>query len=328
MSVQTARTAAGASPAGYAKGKLILLGEHAVVWGAPALAVAIKREVRASAQRGTEGGQWLDMLGSRHRADHRGADGIARAFAALLAAAATGGDLSIELTGELPAGVGLGFSAAAGVAIARSLGGLGPALAAEQVQACAMAWERVFHGNPSGVDVAAAMGAGVIRFTRADGPAALATEAPLVLCVGLTGVRSATKDMVARVAALRDREPELVGRTVEQIGELVDRAVDALNRADWVTLGSLMDQNQAQLERLEVSNGTLAGLCACAREAGALGAKLTGAGGGGAVVALSGTGFTGRQVGDQVVAAWREQGWDGFVTGVARPGGPDHEDRP
>ncbi|MBW2455282.1 MAG: mevalonate kinase [Deltaproteobacteria bacterium] len=314
-------TAAGASPTGHANGKLILLGEHAVVWGAPALAVAIEREVRAVGRRGTEGGPWLEMLGSRHRADGRSADGIARAFAALLEAAGAGGDLSIQVAGELPAGVGLGFSAAAGVAIARALEGVGPALAAEQVRTSAMAWERVFHGNPSGVDVAAAMGSGLIRFTRADGPAALATEAPLALCVGLTGVRSATKDMVGRVASLRDREPERVGRCVEQIGRLVEQAVDALSGADWPTLGSLMDQNQALLERLDVSTSTLATLCTCARDAGALGAKLTGAGGGGAVVALGGTGRSGRQVGAQVIAAWRKRGWDGFVTEVARPGG-------
>jgi len=305
---------------GHAHGKLILLGEHAVVWGAPALVVTIALELRATGRSGSGGGSWLEMLGGRHRAGKRGAEGIPGAYGALLASAGMSGDRTIVVTGELPAGVGLGFSAAAGVAVARALRRNGDPLSPAEVEQSAMAWERVFHGNPSGVDVAAAMGGGVIRFTRAAGPEALSGEAPLVLAVGLSGVASATKDMVARVARLREKDPDGVTATVEQIGELVERAVVALRQADWLGLGRLMDQNQEALARLDLSTPTLAGLCAGARQAGALGAKLTGAGGGGAVVALAGVGAEGQQVGEQVVAAWRQQGRDGFVTEVAPPG--------
>ena len=191
-----------------------------------------------------------------------------------------------------------------------------------------MAWERVFHGNPSGVDVAAAMSGGCSRFTRAQGAESVAVGEALSLCVGLSGLRSATSDMVARVAQLRDREPDRVARSVEQIGSLVDRGVTAVEQGDGRALGKLMDLNQRLLAQLDVSSPTLEQLCLCARGAGALGAKLTGAGGGGAVVALGGSGTEGRRVGEQVVAAWAERGWDGFVTEMAPADGPGGEARP
>jgi len=258
------------------------------------------------------------MLGARHRAAEGGKDGIEKAFAALLGTSEAFSDLSVEVTGELPPGVGLGFSAAAGVAIARAVGALGDDVLQQRVRSRAMAWEQVFHGNPSGVDVAAAMSGGCSRFTRAEGAQPVALGDPLSLCVGLSGTRSATSAMVAQVAGLADREPEVVARSVSRVASIVDQGVMAVEQGDMTALGALMDQNQAVLSKLDVSTATLVDLCRCARGSGALGAKLTGAGGGGAVVALAGTGTEGRQVGEQVVAAWSEQGWEGFVTEIVQ----------
>jgi len=308
---------------GAACGKLILLGEHAVVYGAPALVLGIGQQCRATATLSCDRRR-LQMLGRVCDADANG-DEIARAFDALLVACDAPERLLVEVDGELPAGVGLGYSAASAVAIARAI----EALAAGHVDqarvlACAMAWERVFHGNPSGVDVAAAMNGGCTRFIRAAADAPPQTrrvavpETPL-LCVGLTGTRSSTRAMVESVAELRRREPQLVKRSVDSIGVLVDNAAIALEAGDMRALGELMDLNHMLLTGLLLSNDSIEQLCAAARDAGALGAKLTGAGGGGAVVALAGSGKQAENVGGKVVDAWRQLGFEGFRTELGEP---------
>ncbi len=236
---------------------------------------------------------------------------------------------------ELPPGAGLGASAALGVAIARAaLAAAGrPASDADAI-ARATAWERVFHGNPSGVDVTAAAIGGCFRFTRgraalaeAAAPAApaagtglyplgaqpVAPARDLVLCVGLTGVSTSTREMVEGLARRRERDPERVDRSIAAIGALVDEAARAVEAGDLPALGQLMDRNQTLLEELLLSTEMLEDLCARARRAGALGAKLTGKGGGGSVLALAADAARA----DEVLAAWRAAGYQGFVTRVS-----------
>jgi mevalonate kinase len=301
------------SARGRAFGKLILLGEHAVVYGVPALvggvALQLTAEARLAAGRST-----LTLLSHRCEADPASDDELSRAFAALLAHGAATPPVAVEVSGELPPGVGLGFSAAAAVAIARAV----EALAAERVElesvrARAMAWEGVYHGNPSGVDVAAAMHGGCLRFVRGEGIRSIRVGAPLTLAVGLTGTRSSTKEMVEGVARLRVAQPEVFERSLAGIRSLVERAVGAVEDGDVKALGELMDMNQMILAGMLLSTSTLEELCAAAREAGALGAKLTGAGGGGAMVALAGTGPDAKPVADAIVRAYAALGHQGFA---------------
>jgi mevalonate kinase len=294
---------------GAARGKLILLGEHVVVHGAPALVAGIALEVRAHA-RTAGAGRSLQLYDVRTRAGDD--DELARAFAALLEEGGAPSDLEVRLEGELLPGVGLGFSAAAAVAIARAVEDLAGRRDGERVRARAMAWERVFHGNPSGVDVAAAMRGGATRFTRAEGARSVRVAAPLWLAVGLTGTRSSTREMVEGVAEIGRQKPELLERSVEGVAALVENAVGAVEAGDVRALGDLMNLNQMILAGLMLSTAALEELCATAREAGALGAKLTGAGGGGAMVALG----PDRATLDRIVFAWGERGYQGFATGV------------
>ena len=303
---------------GVAFGKLILLGEHAVVYDAPALVAGIALGVEAEAALGG-GGRRLSMLGGP-AVEVGQSDPLSRAFAALLEQGGSPDRVSLRLEGELPAGVGLGFSAAAAVAIARAVEALvgsgdEPALAREgRVRERAMAWERVFHGNPSGVDVAAAMNGGCLRFSKADGARRLTVGAPLRFCVGLSGSTGSTHAMVSGVARLRDKHPEVVDGSVQALATCVENAVSAVEAGDVHALGELMNLGQMLLAGLMVSTEQLEELCAAARSAGALGAKLTGAGGGGAVVALAGSGPDSALVANRIVAAWREQGYQGFQT--------------
>ncbi|WP_437948808.1 mevalonate kinase [Sorangium sp. So ce296] len=321
---------------GQASGKVILLGEHAVVYGAPALAAGIERGARARATRAPEGARTSALLlgGREHGAAPAEGD-VAQAFAALLEALPGAGPVRVEAESDLPPGGGLGSSAALGVAIARAVAALARAsteagapaaapgaLTAAAEVAAAAAWERVFHGNPSGIDTAAAARGGCFRFTRAHGATPLAPRDDLWLCVGSTGVPSSTRSMVELVAKLFERKPTVAETSIAGIAALVENAALAIEAGDAIALGRLMDLNQMLLAGMFVSTEAIEALCKLAREAGALGAKLTGAGGGGSVIALlpppppGGAAATSNDAAGRVLAAWRDAGYSGFVTRV------------
>ncbi|HEY8040737.1 MAG TPA: mevalonate kinase [Polyangiaceae bacterium] len=299
----------------HACGKVILLGEHAVVYGVPAIAVGIDRGARARATPLERGPSRLRVTGWNIavRENEEGHD-LARAFRALLDAARDDDPSlpprSVEVEADLPPGGGLGCSAAMGVAIARALE---PALSEDALQERAMAWERVFHGNPSGVDAAVAARGGCIFFRKGEPLERVRVRGTLHLCVGDSGLASSTKSMVDAVARLRARRPEIVAKSFDAVRTLVQNARLAIEAGDRFALGRLMDLNQMLLGGLFVSSPEIERLCGLARDAGALGAKLTGAGGGGSVVAL----VPSSSVGDAVLASWKAEGFHGFATCVA-----------
>jgi mevalonate kinase len=297
---------------GQACGKVILLGEHAVVHGIPALAVGIDKGARATSTAMGEGPSRLFVRGWEIvvRETDEGHD-LARAFRALLDAATPPvGPRWIEVETDLPPGGGLGCSAAIGVAVARALE---PNLGDDALQDRAMAWECVFHGNPSGVDSAVAARGGCVLFRRGQPLEPVRVRGAMHLCIGNTGVASSTKAMVEAVARLRARRPEIVDKSFEAIRTLVSNARLAIEAGDWSALGKLLDLNQMLLGGLFVSTPEIERMCAVARGAGALGAKLTGAGGGGSVVAL----VESRAAADGVIDAWKADGFSGFATSVA-----------
>ena len=280
---------------GHAFGKVILLGDHAVAQGRSALVAALGRGVRAEARPGEpelwSGGALVARPGD-------GSD-LGTAFGALLAAA--GRSARVEVSFDLPVRAGLGSSAAFAVALARAL-----EVPEDRVFEVAQVSERVFHGAPSGVDVEAARRGGIGRFSRARGFCEVLAQ-PLTLCVGLDGRPRETRRMVARVARLAEEDPALGAQLLDGIAALVDRGEAALAKGDGAALGRLFDAHHGYLGALGVSTPELDLLCHLARREGALGAKLTGAGGGGAVIALA----PGREA--EVVGAWQAAGFEGFV---------------
>ena len=130
------------------------------------------------------------------------------------------------------------------------------------------------------------------------------------LCIGNTGQPSSTKTMVEAVGRQLERRPDTTKRTFEAIRTLVSNARLAIEAGDRRAVGQLLDLNQMLLSGLFVSTPEIEQMCATARVAGASGAKLTGAGGGGSVVAL----VDSPEIGGAVLTAWKADGYDGFLT--------------
>ncbi len=315
---------------GTAHGKVILFGEHAVVYGVPALAAGIDRGAWADATPVPGNVSTLHVRGwnvTFTNVVDADSPPLARAFCDVLVATREGQrsareapveSVRVEAESDLPPGGGLGCSAALGVAVARALD---PAVTGAALAVRVDAWERVFHGNPSGIDATVAAQGGCLVFQRPfpvppDGcpPTVerVRVNQAIHLCVGHSGQASSTKSMVEAVARIRERRPEVTQRTFDAIHTLVKNARLAIEDYDLRAVGQLLDLNQMLLAGLFLSTPEIEQMCASARTGGALGAKLTGAGGGGCVVAL----VENVERGASVLAAWKRDGFDGFAATV------------
>ncbi len=257
---------------GRASGKVIVAGEHFVVHGAPALAVPLRsRQVEVRAARSP--GPW-DVPAAV--APH-----LRRMLAELGEDPAA---LSLSVRSDLPVGAGLGGSAAVAVALVRALD---PALNDESVRARAHGLETLAHGSPSGIDGAVATYGAPVWLIGGHQPEIL-RGAPLpCLWVALSPERTATSVAIAKVTAFSRANTSRFSVMLDRAAALARASRDALVAAHWPALGRAMDANHALLAEAGVSTAGLEALVSAARRAGALGAKLTGGGLGGAVIALA-----------------------------------------
>jgi mevalonate kinase len=176
-----------------------------------------------------------------------------------------------------------------------------------EVLAAADAWERIFHGNPSGVDAAAAYFGGCLRYERTSGASPLPLASSLTLLVAVAGPPSATKLMVERVAGFRERDLPAFTSHLAAIAKLTELMQRCVLTADVHALGSALSQNHELLAGWGLSTPELERCREVARRAGALGSKLTGAGGGGCVVAVAVPGAEAA-----VLQAWQDAGFRAF----------------
>jgi hydroxymethylglutaryl-CoA reductase len=279
-------------PAGH--GKMILLGEHAVVYGSHAIAAPVPLAIRARVVDSDKKGIWLVVprwgVEQRLRRDPKARRSFEEPAGLLLEELGLiDRSMRIEVYSEIPRAMGIGGSAAVAVAIIRALNEhfkLG--LVDEEVNALAFRCEQVAHGTPSGIDNTVAT-YGQLLLYRAGSPpeiTELHVENPVSFVIGMTGVESLTAKMVARVREAWSKNKVVYDRMFKGIDVLTQQAVDCLRRYDLERLGDLMNVCQGLLNGLQVSSPELEELIQISRESGALGAKLTGGGGGGSMIAL------------------------------------------
>ncbi len=318
-----------------APGKLILFGEHAVVFGRRALGAALPLglELRdlaplPPARLELEVAAW----GLRASAASAGVLGEALrcALAAGPGAAASGGRFVLDAA--LPAGAGLGSSAALALVLSRGLAALRgePALAGPELWRRIQAVEGAFHGRPSGLDASLVTAGGVQLFqnrpegpapppgvaARPAGPCALSLDLdPPPLVLGWSGRQRSTGPLVRAVAEQRRRSPASVEQTFAAIDVALDAGLVALQERDWGALASPLRQAQAALLSLQLGCPEHDQMAALAQAQGALACKLTGAGGGGCLFALA----PGRE--EAVAGAWRGAGFAAWILSP-RPGAP------
>ena len=268
----------------HAGGKVILFGEHAVVYGHPALAAGIALGVTARVEAAESSRMCVEPWGLDLGIDDDSP--LARAFAALMTSYEGAAQLDLQV--DLPGGAGLGCSAAMGVAACGALDAhFGVERSPEERGEHTLRWEKVFHGNPSGVDNMMASCGGVAIYRKGKPLERITPRKPLPLVIAHSGESSSTKEVVEMVARQHARETERVDEAFDAIDTLIRNAKLALEAGDTKSVGQLMTLNQRLLASLMLSTEKIETLCRAAEEAGALGAKLTGAGAGGCVIALA-----------------------------------------
>ncbi len=278
-----------------APGKVILMGEHAVVYGQPALAVPVFGVwARARVWATDEPGGHVVVeapdiaLPPTRVEDLEQGHPLRVAVEQVVAHASPPPEgLHLQLTATVPMAAGLGSSAAVAVAVLRALAqALGLQVNPETLNAWAYEVEKIHHGTPSGVDNTTVVYQQPVYFRKGHPPRPLTLGGTFTLVIGDTGVPASTRETVARVRAGWQREPARYEGLFAAIGDLVEQAREALAQGDAPRLGALMDRNHALLQALGVSHPALERLVNAAREAGAWGAKLSGGGGGGNMIAL------------------------------------------
>jgi len=278
---------------GVGYGKVILLGEHAVVYGRHAIACPLPLTMRAVVEDHDSGVELLiprwgiEYQLSKPPEQRRSFERAAGAIMDQLGLSDRG--MRIEVFPDVPRGMGMGGSAALAVAIVRALDihyQLG--LTDEEVNELAYQSEQIAHGKPSGIDNTLATYGEPLVYRMGTPPLVepLNIPQPLSLVVGRTRTEGLTAKTVQRVREARARQPKLYEKIFDDIDALVLQAVAAIQDNDVATLGELMNVCQGLLNALQVSTPEIERLIGIARRAGALGAKLTGGGGGGAVIAL------------------------------------------
>ncbi|MFX3657982.1 MAG: hydroxymethylglutaryl-CoA reductase, degradative [bacterium] len=300
-------------------GKVILLGEHAVVYGRPAVALPIPLAVEAVVRRGGDGVNLvIPRWGLEQRIRAGQGQGLTGILHALLERLGLAGEaMTIEVIPHVPRAMGLGGSAALAVAVVRALDQahrLG--LDDGAVNALAFECEQTAHGTPSGIDNTIATYGTPLVFQREVGTDGLGTftelrlTEPVPLVIGITGRESLTANTVARVRKAWAAHHGRYETIFDQIGALTTAGAQAVQAGQFQELGELMNLCQGYLNALQLSTPELEELIHVARQHGALGAKLTGGGGGGSMIALC------PDSQDQVAAAMERAGYQSMQVTV------------
>jgi len=281
----------------HAFGKLILFGEHFVVYKVPALVGAVSAYTDCVCEALPEPG--LEVVDNRPAVPGYKVEKKTEADVAIhmvldhfnIDTQKRG--VKLTFGGDLACASGIGASAAQVVAMARAINitdSLG--LSEDAINAAGYEGEKGYHGTPSGIDNTAATFGGVLRFQRTDDAPVFVKkklDAPIRIVYASTGITSSTTKVVGDVRAKKEAEPEWFAALLARYVALAGEGEAAIDTGDMAALGGLLDQNHALLQELTVSCPELDSLVLAARAAGAVGAKMSGTGRGGLMLALTPT---------------------------------------
>ena len=305
---------------GVGFGKVILFNEHFVVYGIPAIASAIGAKTTAVVQR--RAGSGVEINDDRPETKGYKAEKLAQQKESLdrmlkfMNIDTKKNAFSITLAGDLIAASGIGASAASCAAIARAFSQeLGLNYSDDKVNEVAYEGEKGYHGTPSGIDNTAATFGGLIWYKR-EGASHLMErmrlKKPAEIVMGNTGLVADTKIVVGGVKERKEKEPEKYARIFKNAEQLAHDARKQFEAFNLEKVGGYMDENHALLQQIQVSCPELDALVDLARDNGALGAKMTGTGKGGYMVALT----PGRDLQERVAKAIEKKGFEALRTAI------------
>jgi len=304
---------------GSGYGKVILFGEHFVVHGVPGIVSAIDSSTDAEVKKAEKlviRDERKTAKGYSEEKRLQQIESIERMLKAM--DLDTNMSFDIWIGGTLPGFSGLGASAASSVAIARAISEeLNLNLSNEKINAVAYEGEKAYAGNPSGIDNTAATYGGLMWFKKnpqggQDIVERLKVRKPVEVVIGSTGKVANTKAMVEGVAERKKATPSKYDPLFKQAENLAFAGRKALEAGDLKKVGDLMDENHLILQEIGVSSKELDLLVDMARKQGALGAKLTGGGGGGCMVALT----PGKDLQGKVASAFKTAGYEFLATKI------------
>jgi len=302
-------------------GKTILFGEHFVVHGVPGIASAVDSAADAEVKKAVKGINVTDeRSGAKGYAEKKKLQQLESIERMLKAMDMDPKKVAIDiwLGGNLPGFSGLGASAASSVAIARAIAEeFNLDLSDERINDIAYEAEKAYAGNPSGIDNTAATFGGLIWFKKnvnggSNTIEQLSIREPVDIVIGNTGIVANTKAMVAGVAERKEQNPKKYGAIFRQAEDLAHKGRKALETFDLRKVGSLMDENHRLLQEIDVSCKELDYLVDLARKRGAFGAKMTGGGGGGCMLAFT----PGKDLQEKVASAIENEGLEVLRTKI------------
>lgn len=276
-----------------APGKVILSGEHSVVYGYPAIAVPV-----------------CDLRSTTHIVANKNVDSLhiiapdinkrfilsqtykdnPLAMAVYLVLEKGNFDLPLgvmTVTSQLPLAAGMGSGASVTVSIIRALSAfLGCEFTNETISQLTFQVEQIYHGSPSGIDNTVITWEKPIYFKKGTPPDFCSIGAPILLVIASSGIQASTREAVKYVQARRAMKPRYFERLFENIGSLTDEACIAIASGNLHVLGEKLTANHRFLKQMGVSHPKLDAMVDAALQAGAIGAKLTGSGQGGNIIAL------------------------------------------
>ncbi len=269
---------------GVGYGKIIFFGEHFVVHGAPAIAAGISNAAVVEVKRSEK-----NAISSEHKIVP---EYSLKAIANVLAVMGVKGCYDVSLKGDLHTFGGLGSSAAFCVALARAVAddqGKNPTDA--EINSIAYEGEKVFHGNPSGIDNLMATYGGVMEFKRGKNVSEnryerIVIKKPLDLVVSFTGKFGFTTKMIENVRRYKEQDESEFAQMMDEYGDVELNGRKALEKGKLEDIGKLMNANQSMLQELGVSDELNDQIVKLAMDSGAMGSKLTGGGGGGCCISL------------------------------------------